>query len=232
MPVFQLNKKLIFPHPSLAEDGLLAIGGDLSEERLLLAYENGIFPWYNEGEPIFWYAPNPRFVLFPNKIKVSKSMKKIIASNIFQCTINQDFKGVIKACQQQKRKKQWGTWITNDIENAYIHLHEKKWAHSVEVWNHKNELVGGLYGINMGSVFYGESMFHKENNASKMALIHLIQNYNFSVIDCQVHTAHLESLGAEMIDLEKFLAIIVKETKKVNLINRNSNFVNIEKNQL
>ncbi|MCB0537692.1 MAG: leucyl/phenylalanyl-tRNA--protein transferase [Bacteroidetes bacterium] len=215
MPVYQLTEELIFPHPSLAEsDGLLAIGGDLSTERLILAYKNGIFPWYNEDEPILWFAPNPRFVLFPEKLKVSKSMKQLINKNEYHITLNQSFKNVIGNCKKVKRKNQNGTWITNDMEKAYIKLHKKGMAHSVEVWNKKEELVGGLYGVNLGTVFFGESMFHKENNTSKLALIHLGTKFDFSIIDCQVYTKHLASLGAENIPFNSFYAKIVKETEK------------------
>ncbi|MCB9227268.1 MAG: leucyl/phenylalanyl-tRNA--protein transferase [Chitinophagales bacterium] len=215
MPVYQLTEELIFPHPSLAEsDGLLAIGGDLSTERLILAYKNGIFPWYNEDEPILWFAPNPRFVLFPEKLKVSKSMKQLINKNEYHITLNQSFENVIGNCKKVKRKNQNGTWITNDMEKAYIKLHKKGMAHSVEVWNKKEELVGGLYGVNLGTVFFGESMFHKENNTSKLALIHLGTKFDFSIIDCQVYTKHLASLGAENIPFNSFYAKIVKETEK------------------
>ena len=215
MPVYQLTKKLIFPHPSLAEpDGLLAIGGDLTTERLVLAYKNGIFPWYNEDEPILWFAPNPRFVLFPEKLKVSKSMKQLINKNEYLITLNQSFEDVIKNCKKVKRKNQNGTWITNDMEKAYKIMHKKGIAHSEEVWNKKEELVGGLYGVNLGTVFFGESMFHKENNTSKLALIYLGTKFDFSIIDCQVYTKHLASLGAENIPFNSFYAKIVKETEK------------------
>lgn len=208
MPVFQLSEELIFPHPSLAEDGLLAVGGDLSPERLLLAYENGIFPWYNEGEPILWHAPDPRFVLFPKKIKVSKSMKQILKKANYEIGINTAFKKVLYHCKTVEREDQDGTWITSDIENAYLKLHELGYAHSVEIFNLESKLVGGLYGIKLGSVFFGESMFQLESNASKIALIHLATNFKLSLIDCQVHTDHLESMGAEEITLDSFLELL------------------------
>lgn len=218
MPIYQLSKKLIFPHPTLAEaDGLIAIGGDLSINRLILAYKNGIFPWYNEGEPILWFAPNPRFVLYPKKLKVSKSMKQLINKNEYLITINKCFEEVIKNCKKVKRKNQNGTWITKDMEHAYTDLHKKGIAHSIEVWNKNKELAGGLYGVNLGTVFFGESMFHKENNTSKLALIYLAKNFNFSIIDCQVYTKHLASLGAENIPFDTFYAEIVKETEKKSL---------------
>lgn len=226
MPVYKLNKDLVFPHPSLAnEDGILAFGGDLSEERLLLAYQHGIFPWNNEGEPIIWHAPNPRFVLFPEELKISKSMRQVINSKKYRVTLNQDFKNVIKNCRYTPRNGQDDTWITNEMEQAYINLRNRGYAHAVEVWNQDNDLVGGLYGVNIGSVFYGESMFHKESNTSKLAFITLIGRFPFSIIDCQVHTKHLESLGAKHISAFSFLEIIVKETKKNNVINGNINFV-------
>ncbi len=226
MPIYQLSHELVFPHPSLAEeDGLLAIGGDLSVDRILLAYHNGIFPWYNEGEPIIWHAPKPRFVLFPEDLKVSKSMKQLIKSDKYKVTLDHDFKQVIHKCGAIKRADQDDTWITNEMEKAYIELHHQNYAHSVEVWNKNNELVGGLYGINLGTVFYGESMFHEESNTSKLAFISLIQNFNFHIIDCQVYTKHLASLGAKEINSEDFYEIIVKESEKVNLLNRKINFV-------
>lgn len=226
MPIYQLTDEIVFPHPSLAEeDGVLAIGGDLSLERLLLAYENGIFPWYNEGEPIIWHAPNPRFVLFPEKLKVSKSMRQLINSQKYNITLNQSFEEVIKQCGLIKRKYQDDTWITNEMEKAYINLHNYGYAHSVEVWNENNELVGGLYGVNLGTVFYGESMFHKESNTSKLALISLIQQFPFKIIDCQVYTKHLSSLGAEEVSFELFSQIIVKEIEKKELLNKKINFV-------
>lgn len=213
MPVFQLTEELVFPHPMLAnEDGLLAIGGDLSSERLLLAYQNGIFPWYNEGEPILWHAPNPRFVLFPKKIKISKSMKQVLKKGAFTVQLNTCFEEVLQHCKNAKRVGQDGTWITSDIEKAYTALHHQKIAHSIEVFNASNNLVGGLYGIQLGSVFFGESMFQKESNASKVALIHLAQNFDLKLIDCQVHTDHLESMGAEEIPLEEFLLLLKEHT--------------------
>lgn len=225
MPVFYLDNELVFPHPLLAEDGLLAIGGDLAIDRLLLAYQNGIFPWYNEGEPILWHAPNPRFVLFPEELKISKTMLKFLKQSKWRTSLNQDFEAVIMHCSSQKRKNQNGTWITNEMQDAYIALHKAGFAHSVEVWDEENNLIGGLYGINLGTIFYGESMFHKASNASKMALIKLIEHFSFKLIDCQVFTSHLASLGAREINLEDFLKIIEKETQKIDIVNRNINFV-------
>jgi leucyl/phenylalanyl-tRNA--protein transferase len=210
MPIFQLSDDLVFPHPSFAEDGVLAIGGDLSPDRILLAYQNGIFPWYNEGEPIIWHSPNPRFVLFPKNFYLSKSLKRLIKQKKYSFSINKDFKNVIKNCKQIERKFQNGTWITNDMEKAYILLNDLGFVLSVEIWNTKNKLVGGLYGIIMGKVFFGESMFHLESNTSKLAFYHLIQSFDLEIIDCQVYTEHLESLGAEDISLDKFLIHLQK----------------------
>lgn len=208
MPIYKLSKKIVFPHPSLAENGILAVGGDLSPQRLLLAYSNGIFPWYNEDEPIIWHAPNPRFVLFPNDFYISKSLKRLIKQEKYSFSINKDFRNVILNCKQIERNFQDGTWITNDMENAYIKMHELGHAHSIEVWNKDKKLVGGLYGILIGKVFFGESMFHLESNTSKLAFHHLIQSYKLELIDCQVYTEHLESLGAVDIDLEMFLDLL------------------------
>lgn len=201
-----LSDKIEFPKVSLAtEDGLLAVGGNLSPERLILAYKSGIFPWYNEGDPILWWSPNPRFVVVPNKLKVSKSMKHILQNNDFTITINKDFEGVIHACSNIKRPGQSGTWITQSMIEAYIKLHYLGIAKSVEVWQNNN-LVGGLYGVDVGNaVFCGESMFAKVSNASKVGFITFIKNTNYKLIDCQVYTAHLERLGAEEISREEFI---------------------------
>ncbi len=202
--VFQLDKRLIFPDPELAEpDGLLAIGGDLSSERLILAYKNGIFPWYSYNEPILWYSPHERFVLFPQELKVSKSMRQILNANKFEVTFDQDFAAVIKACATVPRDGQSGTWITPEMESAYLKLHQQGKAHSVEVW-HNGMLAGGLYGVKLARVFCGESMFSKVSNASKVAFVTLCQQKNYELIDCQMHTQHLESLGAKMISRAEF----------------------------
>ncbi len=212
MPIFALpDDEIIFPDPNLASrDGLLAIGGDLSVERLLLAYNHGIFPWFSEGEPIMWWSPNPRFVLFPDKLKISKSMQQVLRSNKFEVTTNQDFENVIRNCQHIKRTGQNSTWITEDIISSYTELHKIGVAHSVEVWENK-KLVGGLYGLIMGKCFFGESMFSTVSNASKTGFISFVkqlQAQNFQLIDCQIHSEHLESLGAEMITRKKFLALL------------------------
>ncbi|MCB0444400.1 MAG: leucyl/phenylalanyl-tRNA--protein transferase [Gelidibacter sp.] len=201
-----LSDKLEFPGLSLAtKDGLLAIGADLAPERLILAYKSGIFPWFNEDEPVLWWSPNPRFVLFPKKLKISKSMKQVLKNNDFTVTINQDFENVIKACSNIKRFGQPGTWITQSMIEAYIKLHHLGIAKSVEVWQNK-VLVGGLYGVDVGNgVFCGESMFAKVSNASKVGFITFIQNSHYKLIDCQVYTQHLESLGAEEMERSQFL---------------------------
>ncbi len=202
--IFQLDERPIFPDPELAEpDGLLAIGGDLSTQRLLNAYKKGIFPWYSNKEPILWYSPHERFVLFPQELKVSKSMRKVLHSQQFEVTFNQDFLAVINACAGIFRSGQRGTWITTDMENAYLELHKQGKAHSVEVWQNRT-LVGGLYGVELPRIFCGESMFSKVSNASKTALISLCQQKQYELIDCQMHTEHLESLGAKMISRQEF----------------------------
>jgi leucyl/phenylalanyl-tRNA--protein transferase len=206
--IFRLDKRIIFPDPSLAEeDGLLAVGGDLSTSRLLLAYHNGIFPWYNDDTSILWYSPHERFVLFPNELKISISMRQVLRSGRFKVTFDQSFAEVIDACSSVGRKGQDGTWITDDMKNAYIRLHKEGHAHSVEIWE-DGELVGGLYGVQVGGVFCGESMFSKVSNASKVALISLCNSGNYKLIDCQVYTEHLESMGAKMISREEYLAIL------------------------
>jgi len=209
--MYILNKELFFPPVNFAdEDGMFAIGGDLSTERLLLAYRNGIFPWYNEGEPICWYCPDPRFVLFPAELEISKSMKTIINSGIFSFTINSAFDEVIKNCKTVYRKNQPGTWISDSIIKAYSTLHAQRYVHSAEAWSN-GELVGGLYGIRLGKVFFGESMFNKQSNASKFAFIKYVQYLNkqdVQLIDCQVYTSHLQSLGAKMIRRNYFLQLL------------------------
>ncbi len=208
MPIFQLTDELIFPHPKYAEDGILAIGGDLSPERLVLAYKNGIFPWFNDGEPIIWHSPNPRFILFPKKFKRSKSLKSLIKKDIYKCYVNKNFKEVILNCKEIERKQDAGTWITDEMFEAFYKLHKQGIAHSIEVYNNNKELVGGLYGLKLGKIFFGESMFSKEANTSKIALAYLIDNTPLELIDAQVYTKHLESLGAEYISLNNFLKIL------------------------
>ncbi|QCX37259.1 leucyl/phenylalanyl-tRNA--protein transferase [Aureibaculum algae] len=203
-----LSDKLWFPPVETASsEGVLAFGGDLSPERLLLAYNSGIFPWFNKGEPVVWYSPGERMVLFPNELKISKSMKQILKKDSFKVTFNQNFKEVIRSCKTIYREGQGGTWITDEMEQAYTKLNELGHAKSVEVWL-GNELVGGLYGIDLGDVFCGESMFSAVSNASKVAFIHLVQKLkreNYKLIDCQVYNDHLASLGAREIPRNEFL---------------------------
>ena len=207
--IFQLNDTdLTFPSPFFAEpDGLLAIGGDLSEARLINAYQSGVFPWFSDDEPISWYSPFHRCVLYPSNIIISKTMKQVMDRRTFKITINTAFEEVILNCATTNRKHQDGTWITNDMQNAYINLHKKGIAKSIEVWQNK-ELVGGLYGLEINDIFCGESMFSKVSNASKAALIWLCKNNNYTLIDCQVRTEHLISMGAEMMEQEKYLEIL------------------------
>ncbi len=210
--IFRLDERLLFPDTSLAEeDGLLAVGGDLSTERLLLAYQHGIFPWYSEDTEILWYAPHKRFVLYPDEVKISKSMKQIMLSGRFFVTYNHCFEQVIEACSSINRVGQDGTWITNAMKAAYSKLHHLGYAHSVEVWE-QDKLVGGLYGVQIGNVLCGESMFSKASNASKTALISLCKNGNYSLIDCQLHTHHLETMGARFMSREEYL-LILKNSK-------------------
>jgi len=208
-----ITESLWFPNPEEAsEEGLLAIGGDLSIERLLLAYRSGIFPWYEDGQPIMWWSPEPRMVLFPSNFKVSKSLQKIIANNKFRITFDTCFSEIIKNCSIIKRDGQGGTWITNEMEKAYIQLHKKGHAHSVEVWE-DDKLVGGLYGIDLveQKVFCGESMFSKVSDASKVGFYYLLEKLktmNYKLIDCQMYTSHLESLGATEIPRKEFLSFL------------------------
>ena len=206
--VFVLDHPLAFPNPAFADaDGLLAVGGDLSSERLIAAYQNGIFPWYSEGEPILWYSPHERFVIIPDEIRISHSMRQLMRSDKYQVTWDKDFAGVITHCAKVKRKGQQGTWITGDMKEAYIALHKKGIAHSVEVW-YEDKLVGGLYGVETGIVFCGESMFSLIPNASKFALIYLCQNKEYKLIDCQLHTPHLESMGGKYLSRREYMAFL------------------------
>ena len=211
MSIILLDKENIFPPVDDAdEEGLLAIGGDLSLERLLLAYKSGIFPWFNEDEPICWWSPDPRFVLFPKELKISKSMKTVLHNGSFKFTINKAFSKVIEHCKTVKRKDQPGTWISNEMVAAYTTLHQQGIAHSAEAWRN-GELVGGLYGVKIGKVFFGESMFSTQSNASKFAFIkfvQLLQKQNVELIDCQVYTAHLQTLGAKMIQRKLFIEML------------------------
>ena len=209
--MYFLSKDLFFPPVQEASsEGILAFGGDLSPERLLLAYRNGIFPWFEEDQPILWWSPNPRMVLFLDELIVSKSMRTILNRKTFQVTFNQNFREVISHCQKIKRDGQNGTWITNEMIEAYCKLNELGIAKSVEVWQN-DQLVGGLYGIDLGHVFCGESMFSIVSNASKVAFIALVKQLeesNYKLLDCQVYNDHLESLGCREIDRIDFMGIL------------------------
>lgn len=213
MPIFKLTEEIIFPKPEYSEeDGLLAVGGDLSLERLILAYCNGIFPWYNEGEPILWWCPKPRFIIIPKEIKISKSMRKILKKEEFKVTFNNDFEGVISNCKYIRENNNEGTWISDNMKNAYINLYKYGFAMSVETYRNE-ELVGGLYGVKIGKCFFGESMFSKASNASKIALIKLSEklgNEGFIFIDCQMHTNHLESMGGKFVEWDTFKDLLHK----------------------
>ena len=206
-----LDDSLWFPpvEDALA-DGLLAVGGDLRFERLLLAYQNGIFPWYNEDEIPMWWSPDPRFVLFPDELKVSKSMQQLSKKAHFEFRTDSAFEKVIENCSRIPRKGMDGTWISSEVSVAYTQLHYLGYAHSAEAW-HNGELAGGLYGVKLGKIFFGESMFSKESNASKFAFINwvqLLKEEGVELVDCQVHTNHLESMGARMIPRERFMEIL------------------------
>ncbi len=208
MPVYRLSQKMIFPPPEWADkDGLLAVGGDLSVERLILAYSMGIFPWYSEGQPILWWSPDPRLVLFPDELIISKTLRQALRKGLFRVTTNQAFEKVIVQCATIERKGQQGTWITKEMVDAYIRLHQAGYAHSVESWDGE-ELVGGLYGVMMGRVFFGESMFARKSDASKVAFATFaneLARRGFELIDCQVTTEHLKRFGAREISRAEFL---------------------------
>jgi leucyl/phenylalanyl-tRNA---protein transferase len=213
MPVFELPDDPVFPDASYAEnDGLLAIGGDLSIERLIAAYSSGIFPWYSEGEPILWWSPDPRLILFPGKFKVSHSLRQKIRKEIFQVKWDMNFHRVLEMCGGGERAKDEGTWLTAEMKKAYSDLHKAGFAHSVETY-HEGELVGGLYGVSLGKAFFGESMFFRMTDASKVALFHLVEkikHLKFHFIDSQVETPHMISLGAELIPRKKYFGLLKK----------------------
>lgn len=213
-----LSEKIEFPDvDSATSQGLLAIGGDLSLERLLLAYKRGIFPWYEDGQPILWWSPDPRFVLFPENLKISKSLKQAINKSNFDITLNKSFQDVIEACASTKRPGQRGTWLTKEMIDAYINLNKSGYALSVEVWK-ENKLVGGLYGVDVGNnVFCGESMFSRVSNASKIGFVHFIQNTNYTLIDCQIYTKLLKSFGADYISRNQFIKLINDQNNSENL---------------
>lgn len=217
MPVFSLSDNLIFPPPHLAtKEGLLAVGGDLSQERLLLAYRMGIFPWYSTGDPILWWSTDPRLVLYPRELHISRSLKKVLRKGVFNITMDTAFEQVIRACANIDRKTGPGTWIMPEMVAAYCNLFTEGYGHSVEAW-HAGRLVGGLYGISLGGCFFGESMFSEHANASKACFVHLVtylKNNAFDLIDCQVKTNHLVSLGAREISRKAFLLKLEKSLKR------------------
>jgi leucyl/phenylalanyl-tRNA--protein transferase len=216
MPVYQLEEQPVFPDPSLAEpNGLLAVGGDLSIPRLINAYARGIFPWFSAGDPILWWSPDPRLVLFPDRLKVSKSLRQSIRKKDQEVRFDTRFAEVIEACSRVPRKGQQGTWITDEMKNAYVGLHEAGLAHSVEVFQ-QNELVGGLYGVSLGRVFFGESMFSIKQDASKVALYYLVEQlrqWEFQLIDAQVETSHMKRMGATSVPRDQFLRLLTKALK-------------------
>lgn len=237
MPVFWLNdQELTFPHPALSEPGgLLAVGGDLSAERLVLAYRNGIFPWFEEDGHYYWYSPDPRWVLFPKELRIHKSMRSIFNNHKFRFTLDTAFREVITACSETRRSGQEGSWITDAFVEGYTRLHEQGIAHSVEVWQN-GALAGGLYGLSLGRIFYGESMFSRVPNASKAGFIRLTQaleRAGFLLIDCQQQTAHLESLGARGISRELFLEYLNNNVFERTLVGKwgfdEENGVSLEK---
>jgi len=210
VPVFRLDDRLVFPPPSLAEDGLLAVGGDLRPERLLLAYASGIFPWYDEGQPILWHSPDPRTVLDANRLHVPTSLRKTIRRRPYRLTLDTAFDAVIAGCAAAGRPDGPGTWITAEMIEAYGELHRRGFAHSVEAWNGE-ELAGGLYGVSLGSAYFGESMFARRPDASKVGFVALVEQlvrWGITLVDCQVHTGHLERFGAEEWPRERYLAAL------------------------
>ena len=220
MPVFQLTEKIIFPPPKLAEEnGLLAVGGDLSIERLLLAYSKGIFPWYSANDPILWWCPSPRLVIFPDEFKVPKRLARFIKQQKYTVTMDQAFLQVIIACANAADRQDKGTWIDDEMIKAYTHLHEMGYAHSVECWLDE-DLIGGLYGLALGKIFFGESMFSRQSNASKVALAFLVEQLlkrNFELIDCQLKTEHLMQFGGREIpgnEFQNYLANSINITTK------------------
>ncbi len=216
-PWLDTEDRVEFPDPETADrDGLVGVGGNLSPGMLLSAYSQGIFPWFNEGEPVLWWSLDPRFVLYPRNIRISRSMKKFMKKGEYTLSLDRDFPGVIRNCKEIRRKGQGGTWITDDMEAAYVRLHRDGYAHSVEVWR-DDELKGGLYGISLGAAFFGESMFALEPNCSKLALIYLariLRELDFDMIDCQQHTEHLGSLGAEDLPRKRFLRELDRSLNK------------------
>jgi leucyl/phenylalanyl-tRNA--protein transferase len=208
----RLGDDHIFPSPRSAnEHGVVAYGGDLNPNRIIQAYKQGIFPWFESDDNLLWWSPNPRMILYPEKIKISKSLKSFIKKNTFKVTFNRDFEEVIESCSNIKRLGQKGTWITSGLKESFLYLHEKGLAISVEVWK-DSKIVGGLYGLDLGNVFCGESMFSKSSNASKVALVNLsseLKKNNYKFIDCQIPTEHLKSMGGEEVSRDDFLKLLI-----------------------
>jgi len=217
MSIYYLNDKPVFPDPEEADrDGIIALGGDLSEERLINAYASGIFPWYSEGQPILWWSPDPRMILFPDSFKRSKSLRRTVNKNVFNVTFDKNFDEVIEQCATVRENNFEGTWITEDMKAAYKKLHKSGYAHSVETWK-DGKLAGGLYGVSLGGVFFGESMFHLVTDASKVALWHLVElmlKWDFDFIDVQQETNHLKNMGAVPVERKKFLTLLKNSLKK------------------
>ena len=210
MPVFRLDERLVFPPVEYAEDGLLAVGGDLRPERLLLAYSQGIFPWYEEGQPILWHSPDPRMVLLASEARVSRSLRKTLRKGVYRITLDNAFREVVEGCASARREGQSGTWITRAMKGAYAELHRLGVAHSVEAWR-EGALSGGLYGVSLGSAFFGESMFARSPDASKAAFAALteqLQRWGIELVDCQVYTEHLARFGAREWPRRRYLAAL------------------------
>lgn len=220
MPIYRLTRKIVFPPPDHAEpEGLLAVGGDLRSERILLAYASGIFPWYSNGEPILWWSPDPRFILLPGQLKVAKSLQRTLKKAPFRVTYDTDFRAVIEACRTVPRRDQDGTWITQEMLEAYCRLHSQGFAHSVEVWA-GDTLAGGLYGLSLGSCFFGESMFARQPDASKIGFVTLVNDLRqagCTLIDCQTPTDHLARFGAGPVPRTEFLALLNQALEKPTL---------------
>ncbi len=226
MPVFRLNNQLVFPPVELAEEnGLLAIGGDLSLERLILAYTKGIFPWYSDRDPIMWWSPDPRFIIMLDEFKIPKSLKRVLNKKDFEVTFDKDFRSVITHCRKYHMSTKYETWITHEMKEAYINLHNHGLAHSVEVWNN-DLLIGGLYGVSLGRIFFGESMFSLKSNASKIALVYLVEKLkrmNFLLIDSQIFTKHISIMGGKNIPRNTYLSLLkeaLKDMDKTTIIGK------------
>ncbi len=219
MPVFRLTRQLAFPDPELAEDGLLAVGGDLSVGRLMLAYRHGIFPWYSEGEPILWWSPDPRMVIVPQRFHTSKRLLRVLKQQKFRFTLDTVFADVIRGCAETRRRHERGTWITPDMIEAYVRLHEAGYAHSVEAWQEET-LAGGLYGLSFGACFFGESMFTRATDASKAALtafVHQCVRWDIQLIDCQLPNPHLRRLGALEMPRHEYLRLLESLAQRATL---------------